>query len=438
MSVPASRPTDPTVAATVRLLGDFTRGYAGNFGVRFWTGEAWQPGTGPAPFTLVLKHPGALRAMFWPFDRYALGESYIFDDFDIEGDMFAFALWLWHIIQFKDRCTLWQKLGLLRALLRVPGQKNPRDPSKAGRPGAADHSQATDQQAISFAYDLPSEFYCLFLDKNLQYTCGYFARPDEDLDTAQERKLDYVCKKLRLRPGEKFVDFGCGWGGLVIHAAKHYGVHATGVTLAGEQARWAQKSIDAAGVGDRVKIVLTDYREFRAPGTFDKASSVGMAEHVGTKNYPAFLGKIHECLKPGGVYLHHCITLKPNTPYPTWTPFALKYVFPNGDLQTVVQVQDLAAKAGFEIRDVENLREHYVHTLNNWVKRLEANRAAVVELVGEVSYRIFRIYMAGAPLGFRFGLYGLNQFLLAKPHHGEMALPLTRADWYTAEQNGPG
>lgn len=156
-----------------------------------------------------------------------------------------------------------------------------------------------------------------------------------------------------------------------------------------------------------------------------------MAEHVGTANYPAYLGTVFDCLKPGGVYLHHCITLRPNTPYPSWTPFALKYVFPNGELQTVVEVQELAAAAGFEIRDVENLREHYALTLQNWVRRLEANREAVRKLVGEVSYRVFRLYMAGGPLGFRFGLYGLNQFLLAKPRDGELDLPLTRADWYT-------
>ena len=428
---PASADSARPVAATLALLADLTRGFAGNFVVRLWTGETWQPGTGVAPFTLALKHPGALRAMFWPFDEVSLGESYLFDDFDIEGDMLAFTLWLRHILHLRDSSSLWAKLRLLYALTRIPRQKNPRDPSKAGRPAEADHSLGADKAAISFAYNLPGEFFRLFLDPNMQYSCGYFETPGDDLDVAQVRKLDYICKKLRLKPGDEFADFGCGWGGLVVHAAKHYGVRATGVTLAGEQARWAQAAIDAAGVGDRAKIVLADYRDFRAPGRFDKASSVGMAEHVGTANYPAYLGTVFDCLKPGGVYLHHCITLRPNTPYPSWTPFALKYVFPNGELQTVVEVQELAAAAGFEIRDVENLREHYALTLQNWVRRLEANREAVRKLVGEVSYRVFRLYMAGGPLGFRFGLYGLNQFLLAKPRDGELDLPLTRADWYT-------
>jgi cyclopropane-fatty-acyl-phospholipid synthase len=216
----------------------------------------------------------------------------------------------------------------------------------------------------------------------------------------------------------------------VIHAAKHYGVHATGVTLAGEQARWAQQAIDAAGVSDRVKIVLCDYRDFRAPGQFDKASSVGMAEHIGARNLPVFLGKIHESLRPGGVYLHHSINLRPHTPFPIWTVFVRKYVFPNGELHSTQTLQDAATRAGFEVRDLENFRESYALTLEHWVKRLEANRAEVVKLVGESSYRVFRIYLAGATLGFRTGIYSLNQFLLSKPDDGCAHLPLTRADWY--------
>ncbi|MBA4063676.1 MAG: class I SAM-dependent methyltransferase [Isosphaera sp.] len=423
-------PADPAAATTVGVLAALTDGYPANFAARLWNGGTWQPSTGPTPFTVVLKHPGAVRAMFWPFDRVGLGEAYIFDDFDIDGDIFAFTGWLRHIVRMAEGRSLWAKLRLLRALRRLPNRKNPRDASKAGRPTEGDHSTAKDREAISYTYDLPGEFYRLFLDKNLQYTCGYFASADEHQDIAQERKLDYVCRKLRLKPGEKYVDFGCGWGGLVIHAAKHYGVHATGVTLAGEQAKWCERAVDEAGVRDRVKIVYADYRDFRAPGEYDKASSVGMGEHIGVKNLPVFFAKVFECLRPGGAYLHHSITLRPLTPYPRWTAFARKYVFPNGELQTVLRVQESAALAGFEIRDVENLREHYVLTLENWVRKLEANREAVLKVVGEVTYRIFRIYMAGATLGFRYGTYGLNQVLASKPADGAAGMPLTRADWY--------
>jgi cyclopropane-fatty-acyl-phospholipid synthase len=416
----------------MRLLAGLCEGYSGNFLVRLWTGQTWEPGTGPTPFTVVLKHPGALRAMFWPFDRMGVGEAYVFDDYDIEGDILAYTAWLKHLVRQRRTRAPGSKLRLLWALLKLPRHHNPRDPALMGRPGA--HSRSDDKAAISFTYDLPGAFYALFLDKNLQYTCGYFTSADDDLDSAQERKLDTVCRKLRLKSGERFVDFGCGWGGLVIHAAKHYGVHATGVTLAGEQARWAQNAIDAAGVADRVKIVVTDYRDFRAPDQFDKASSVGMAEHIGRKNLPLFLGKIYECLRPGGAYLHHSINLRPHAPFPPWTPFVRKYVFPNGELHSTQHLQEAATRAGFEVRDMENFRESYILTLEHWVKRLEANHEAVVKLVGEASYRVFRIYMAGATLGFKAGIYSLNQFLLSRPDDGNAELPLSRADWYCGRQ----
>ena len=196
----------------------------------------------------------------------------------------AFTNWLRHMVKLKESpIEVWSKLRLLWALTRLPKQRNPRDAAKIGCPVEGKHSKTNDRDAISFAYDLPAEFYALWLDKNLQYTCGYFASPDEDLDAAQERKVDLICRKLRLKPGEKFVDFGCGWGGLLIHATKHYGVHATGVTLAGEQARWCEQAIDwrPASATLATKIVYTDYRDFKAPAEFDKASSVGMTEHIG-------------------------------------------------------------------------------------------------------------------------------------------------------------
>lgn len=430
MSIATPPAAEPAARRSITVLCALTRGYHGNFNVRLWTGELWQPGDGPTPFTLVLKHAGALRAMFWPFDRVGLGESFIFDDFDVDGNMIAFIDWVRHIVYLSETQSLWTKLGLLRLLRRLPNTRNPRDLSKAGRPTEGDHSRANDREAIAYSYNLPGEFYRLFLDRNMQYSCGYFASPVDDLDSAQTHKLDYICKKLRLKRGEKFLDIGCGWGGLILHAARHYGVEAVGITLAAEQAKWAERASETAGLADRVKIVLTDYRDFSQPGSFDKAASIGMAEHVGVKNLPGFFHKLFESLRPGGVYLHHSITLRPCTPYPRWTAFARKYVFPNGELQTILQVQNSAVRAGFEIRDVENLREHYVLTLENWVRKLEANQEAARKLVGEVSYRIFRLYMTGATLGFRYGTYALNQVLVSKPNDGIAALPLTRADWY--------
>lgn len=428
---PAAPPSDADAVQTLRILTALCDGYKGALTVRLWTGETWQPNPGPSAFTVALKHPGALRAMFWPFDKMGLGEAYVFDDFDIEGDVFAFTGWLKHMVRLKESRSLWSKLRLLRGLMKLPKKCNPRDPAKIGRPVKGDHSQANDREAISFAYDLSNEFYRLWLDERMLYTCAYFTSPDESLEAAQLRKIDLICKKMRLKPGEKFVDFGCGWGALAIHAAKNYGAQVTGVTLAGEQAKWCERAIDAAGVRDRVKIVYCDYRDFKAPGEFDKASSVGMGEHIGGKNLPVFFNKVFECLKPGGAYLHHGIHLRPHTPFPLWTAFARKYVFPNGELHSILPLQDAATRAGFEVRDLENIRESYTLTLENWVKRLEANHDAVVKLVGEASYRVFRIYMAGATLGFKSGVYSLNQLLLSKPDDGSARMPLGRLDWYS-------
>lgn len=426
--------TDAAAVTTKQIFSALSEGYTGPaLAARLWNGDTWQTGSGNAPCTLVLKHPGALRIMFWPFSNISFAESYIFDDFDIEGDIFGLMHWLRHLVTQVDKRGLWDKLQLLRGLMKLPNTPKPRDRGRAGKPTNENHTLEGDKAAIEYTYDLPSELYRLFLDKNMQYTCGYFASPDEDLDAAQFRKIDYVCRKLNLQPGERYVDFGCGWGYLLIHAAKYYGVEATGVTLSGEQARWAQRAINEAGVQDRVKLALCDYHDYRPAVPFDKASSVGMSEHIGNRNLPVFLKKIHECLKPGGAYLHHAIMLRPNTPYPVWTAFARKYVFPNGELQTVTHTLQSAASVGFEIRDVENLREHYVWTLENWVRRLEANREQVLKYTDEVGYRIFRLYMAGATMGFRSGIYGLNQCLVVKPDNGRSGMPLTRAAWYAPD-----
>ncbi len=430
MGSPAAGSDDAAVGASIRVLESLSAGYTGGVAARFWTGRSWQTGP-PAGFTLVLKHAGAARAMFWPIGPGGLGESYVFDDCDIEGDILAFVAWLRHIVGMMGSLTFRAKLRVLGLLLKVPKQRNPRDPSKIGRPRSGDQSNEADRRGISIHYDRPGDFYRLFLGPTMVYTCAYFRGADDSLDDAQRQKLDHVCKKLRLRPGQRLLDIGCGWGGLLRHAVQHYGVTGVGVTLAGEQAEWAIRANREAGLESRIKIEFCHFREMPYADEFDAVSSIGMTEEVGNRNLPVYMRGVAKALKPGGVYLHHAINLRPHTPLPRWTSFARKYVFPNGDLQTLPFVVGEAARAGLEARDVENIREHYTRTLQNWVRNLEANREDVLRILDEATYRIYRIYMSGATMGFDAGIYQLNQVLFVKPApDGKAGLPPTRDDWY--------
>jgi cyclopropane-fatty-acyl-phospholipid synthase len=427
------RRISPEVATQARFLDQLMVGYAPrDFALRFWDGSSIDPDAGqPARFTLAFNHPGAVRQAFWPRNKVAFGEAYIYDDIDIEGDADALFRLLRHLSARPS--SVLERMGLYERLVQMPDQANPRSGRKAAELTGDEHSRERDQQAIEFHYDgPPSEFYALFLDRYMQYTCGYFSRPDEDIDTAQDRKLHHVCRKLRLRPGDRLIDFGCGWGGLITFAAKHYGVDATGVSISKEQIKWTNREIERLDVKDRCRIVYCDYREFPEDRQFDKAVSVGFIEHLGEKMMPTFFGKLMRLLPNQGLYLHHGITCTPFVDRPPWTPFALKYVFPDGELVPITNTLHQLAKAGFEIRDVESFREHYIYTLQRWLERLEANRAKAIRLTDEVTYRIFRIYFAGAIQGFRHNYYNLNQSLVIKSGDQPTNLPLTRADLYVA------
>jgi cyclopropane-fatty-acyl-phospholipid synthase len=430
MSAAQPLPAAPAADALSKsLLGELCSGFPHAVATRLWTGETTCYGSGSPAFTLVLNHPGALRAMLWPKDRLSTGESYIFNDYDVEGDMVAFAGWLGHLFERMKRPGI-ENVKIVWDLAGLPDRKNPRDPRRIVTPTAGHHQGDRERDAISYSYDLPGEYYRLFLDPNMQYTCGYFAKPDTTLEKAQLGKMNHVCRKLRLKPGERLLDIGCGWGGLILHAAKHYGVHATGITLAAEQAEWARKAVADAGLTDRVQVVLADYRDFKRPGEFDKAVSVGMGEAIRPENLIGYMAGVHDNLRPGGSFLYHVITLKSNTAFPIWTDFSDKYVFPNGRLHTLSDGIRAAGAAGLEVRDVENIREHYSLTLANWVRRLEARKADAIRMTDEITYRIYRLYMAAAIIGFDSGVYELMQTLFVRPDRGHAGLPLTRADWY--------
>ena len=297
------------------------------------------------------------------------------------------------------------------------------------------HSSERDQRAVTFHYDVSNDFYQLWLDRRMVYSCAYFQSPDDDLDAAQERKLDYLCRKLRLRPGQHLLDIGCGWGALVLHAAKHFGVRAEGITLSEPQLDWGRERIAEAGLANDATIELRDYREIAAKGCdrYDAIVSIGMAEHVGRERLPDYFAAVYRALKPGGIFLNQAIgegiVARPNNHDGS---FIEQYVFPDGDIPPLPIVLRAAESSGFEIRDVENLREHYVLTLRHWLHGLEAHHDEARRFVDETIYRVWRLYIAGSTHGFRSGHIAVYQTLLAKlDRSGESDLPLTRSDWYT-------
>ncbi|MBI5418735.1 MAG: class I SAM-dependent methyltransferase [Deltaproteobacteria bacterium] len=400
-----------------------------NFAVRFWDGSILPPEPGEAAcFTLVLRHPGAPRRMLWPLNEVSLGEAYIHGDFDVEGDFesaFALADYLVGL-----RLGTAERLRLGRKLLILPAGGSPLSGRKPPRLRGLLHSRKRDAAVVTYHYDVSNEFYSLWLDSRMVYSAAYFASPDEDLDAAQERKLDYVCRKLRLRPGERFLDIGCGWGGLILHAVQKYGVEAVGITLSRPQADYATERIRRAGLAERCRVEVCDYRDRDEPDGYDKLASVGMFEHVGESRLPEYFRCAWRLLRPGGVFLNHGIACSLSEPPRPGPLFADRYVFPDGELLPISTTLRVAERSGFEVRDVESLREHYVLTLRHWARRLQARYDEALRAAGEVTCRTWRLYLSGAAYGFRIGRTGVYQALLSKPDRGRSGLPLTRADWY--------
>lgn len=411
------------------------------FTARFWDGSV-QHGASTRT-TLILRRPEALRRMLLPPSELALGEAYLHDDFDVEGDLEAFV-GLADMLTGRLRSPV-RVLRLFRLLRALPTGDKRVGTAGGGqqhvRALASRHSRRRDAAAIRFHYDVGNDFYALWLDQHLVYSCAYFQQPDDDLDTAQEAKLEYLCRKLHLQPGERLLDIGCGFGGLIRYAAAHYGVQAVGITLSPAQAAMARQRITADGLGDRCRVIVCDYRALATAATFDKIVSVGMVEHVGRMQLPIYYTQAYRLLKPGGLFLNHGIVDLAARPTGfaawiterVWHPgeFMQRYVFPDGELVTPADLIAPAEAAGFETRDLESLREHYPLTLRHWVRRLEEQHEEVVRLVGEQTYRIWRLYMAGSAQAFAGGRIGIVQALFGKPdRHGRSPLPLTRDDLY--------
>jgi cyclopropane-fatty-acyl-phospholipid synthase len=421
---------------TRRVLTDIFEGCSlDTVGIRLWDGSPW-PDEKPRSAIFALKHPGALARMFLPGTEVGLAEAYLHNDFDIEGDIEA----AFEIGDFLlgDLGNSKRKLKLAAHLVALPhGGRSTveRAASRAWRSIAGKkHSPERDRRAVTFHYDVSNDFYRLWLDRRMVYSCAYFESPDDDLEKAQEKKLDYICRKLRLRPGQRLLDIGCGWGALVIHAAKNFGVRAEGITLSEPQAKWTRARIAEAGLSNNAIVDVRDYRGIGANGSeaYDAIVSVGMAEHVGRERLMDYFRLVHRALKPGGVFLNQAIgegiVARPDNRNGS---FIEQYVFPDGDIPPLPIMLAAAESAGLEIRDVENLRAHYALTLHHWLCRLEGNHAQALAFVDEPTYRIWRLYIAGSAHAFRRGNIAVYQTLLSRADAANRSnLPLTRIDWY--------
>jgi cyclopropane-fatty-acyl-phospholipid synthase len=398
-----------------------------NFAIRLWNGDL----VGPAPsgfpaYTLVLSQPGSLRAMFLPSKSLTICEAYFRGAYDVEGDLSEF----WRLVQFLFEGGRLRKRAVTEALAGLPEFRPPLEGRQRVRLPGEVHGQQRDQLAITSHFDVSNEFYALWLDSRMLYTCAYFRQPDNDLDTAQRDKLDLVCRKLRIKPGERMLDVGCGWGALAMHAAEYYGAEVLGVTLSRAQTQWAQERIIAKRLSDRCRVEHCDYRAVEGVARFDKISSVGLCEHLGEAKLPGYFSHIWKLLKPGGTFLNHAIGTHPAISPPHGSTFINAYVFPDGELSAISTMLAAAEGAGFEVRDVECLREHYEKTCLFWLHRLEANAAKAIALTDESTYRIWRLYLAYSAFGFASGLPSIYQSLLSKADRGRSGLPLTRVDWY--------
>jgi len=429
-------PAMPGIEPAKHILSRLFRDFDGGLRICLWDGSEVHLGRGHPTFSLTFRSAKAFQELVLARDPLRLAESYFQGLIDIDGDFYS-ALKLRHHLA-SLQLPLIEKAELAVKALRIKqertastGSDTPKWAKTLAQKLGISPDKELNRRAISFHYDVSNEFYALWLDEQMVYSCAYYEDAAQSLEQAQRNKLDHICRKLRLKPGERLLDIGCGWGALVCWAAEYYGVNAHGITLSRNQYEHVQRTIRRRGLEQKVSVELIDYRDLQGEAEYDKLVSVGMFEHVGLKNLPTYFAIAHRLLKPGGLFLNHGITSDEGG----WkksisTEFINRYVFPDGQMETVSMVQQIMEGAGFEIHDVEGLRQHYALTLREWVNRLELRHEEVLKHVPESVYRIWRLYMAASALQFEEGIAGVYQILVSRRAAFSRPVPLTRRDLY--------
>ncbi|GAB2937557.1 SAM-dependent methyltransferase [Streptomyces heilongjiangensis] len=428
-------------ASRLRTLFEHVLGSPLPVRLRAWDGSEAGPPQAPA---LVVRNRRALRRLLWKPGELGLARAWVAGDLGVEGDLYAVLdLMAGHVWErdddapgIVDALRDPQARAAVRGLLKLAGPAvlvPPEPPREEVRRTRHLHTRRTDKRAVSHHYDVGNDFYELVLGPSMVYSCASWETGDgtTTLEAAQRAKLDLVCRKLALARGQRLLDVGCGWGSMAVHAAREYGVHVVGVTLSQEQAAYARKRVADEGLTDRIEIRVQDYRDV-TDGPYDAISSIGMAEHVGADKYLEYAQDLYALLRPGGRLLNHQISRRPRSDESTYSidGFIDAYVFPDGELAPIGTTVTQLERAGFEVRDVESLREHYGLTLRAWVANLEAHWSRAVALAGPGRARVWRLYMAASALGFERNRLGVNQVLAVRtPEGGDSGLPLRTRTW---------
>ena len=411
-----------------------------NVSVRLWNGEVVPLGlNADGKYIISISGPGVIGSMLRRPTLEMLIRLYATGHIDFEGgDLIDFSEALKTRESNRARLKQISKVMLAKKTLPFLFAKTDVADLKQGFRDdmvGRDESRRKNQDYIQFHYDVGNDFYKLFLGSEMMYTCGYFRDWSNSLDQAQQDKLDMICRKLQLQPGDRMLDIGCGWGGLICHAAKHYGAISHGITLSQQQYEFAKSKIQELGLSDKVSVEICDYANHQ--GTYDKISSIGMSEHIGAANYPRYFSKINSLLRDRGIVLNHAIARSSKTSKKFANrirperKFLLKYIFPGSELIPVGMTTDFLEQTGFEVNDVESWRDHYAITLRHWCKNLSANKERAIELVGAERYRLWVAYLAGGSAGFTAGSIKIFQVVASKKaSKGVSGMPPTREHLY--------